>query len=99
MLEGLGKLKTLIFEMLPSVKIIQSAPTVMVDKHNPNENNIDFIKLVEANDLLLIKHPNIKENHLDRYGLYLNHEGTRLAKNLRLCAQNTDMIRIPSRKQ
>ena len=88
MLEELGKLKSLILEMLPSVKIILSAPTIRVDKHNANESNIDFIKLLEANDFLLIKHPNIKENHLDRYGLHVNHDGTRvLAKNLRLCAQ------------
>ena len=82
MLEELDKLKSLSWEMLPSVKIILSAPS------NANENNIDFIKLLETNNSLLIKHPNIKENHLDRYGLHLNHDGTRvLAKNLRLCAQ------------
>ena len=85
MVEELGKL---IWEMLQSVRIIQSAPTITVEKHNPNENNIDFIKLLETNDSLLIKHPNIKENHLDRYDLDLNHDGTRvLAKNLRLCAR------------
>ena len=88
MLEELGKLKSLVWEMLPSVKIILSALTMMVDKHNANENNIDFIKSLETNVSLLIKHSNIKENHLDRYDLHLNHDGTRiLAKNLRLCAQ------------
>ena len=51
--------------MLSSVKIILSAPTIMVDKHNANENNIDFVKSLETNNYLLIKHPNIKENHLD----------------------------------
>ena len=76
MLEELGKLKSLILEMLPSVKIILSAPTIRVDKHNANESNINFINLLEANDFLLIKHLNIKENHLDRYGLHLNHDGT-----------------------
>ena len=74
--------------MLSSVKIVLSAPTIRVDKHNANENNIDFIKLLEINNNVLVKHPNIKENQLDRYGLHLNHDGTRvLAKNLRLCAQ------------
>ena len=74
--------------MLSSVKIVLSAPTIRVDKHNGNENNIDFIKFLEKNNYVLIKRPNIKENHLDRYGLHLNHDGTRvLAKNLRLCAQ------------
>ena len=88
MLEEIGKLKSLIWEMLPSVKIVLSAPTIRVDKHNINENSIDFIKLLETNNYVLIKHPNIKENHLDRYGLHLNYDGTRvLAKNLRLCAQ------------
>ena len=87
-LEELGKLKNLIWEMLPSVKIILSAPTIRVDKHNADENNIDFIKLRETNISLLIKHPNFRENHLDRYCLHLKHDGTRvLAKNLRLCAQ------------
>ena len=50
MLEELGKLKSLILEMLLSVKITLSAPTIRVDKHNANESNIDFIKLLEAND-------------------------------------------------
>ena len=88
MLEELGKLKSLIWDMLPSVKIVLSAPTIRVDKHNVNENNIDFIKLLEANNYVLIKQSRIKESHLDRYGLHLNHDGTRvLAKNLRLCAR------------
>ena len=77
-LEELGKLKNLIWEMLPSVKIILSAPTIRVDKHNADENNIDFIKLRETNISLLIKHPNFRENHLDRYCLHLNHDGTRV---------------------
>ena len=67
MLEKLGQLKSLILEMLPSVKTILSTPTIRVGKHNANENNIDFIKLLETNDYLLIKHPKIKENHLDRW--------------------------------
>ena len=61
MLQELGKLENLIWEMLPSVKIILSALTIRVDKHNANENNIDFIKLLETNNSLLIKHPNIKK--------------------------------------
>ena len=59
MLEELGKLKSLIWEMFPSVKIILSAPTRRVDRHNANENNIDFIKLLETINYLLNKHPNI----------------------------------------
>ena len=59
MLEELGKLKSLIWEMLPSVKIILSAPTRRVDRHNANENNIDFIKLLETINYLLNRHPNI----------------------------------------
>ena len=50
MLEELGKLKNLICEILPSIKIILSAPTIRVDKHNANEKNIDFIKLHETNN-------------------------------------------------
>ena len=74
--------------MLPSVKIILSALTIRVDKHNANENNISVIKLLKTSDSLLIKHPNIKENYLDRYGLHLNHDDTRvLPKNIRLHAQ------------
>ena len=78
MLEELGKVKSLIWKMLPYVKIILSAPTIRVDKHNANEKNINFIKLLETNDDLLIKYPNIKENHLDRYGLHVNHDGTQI---------------------
>ena len=44
MLEELGKLKSLIWEILPFVKIILSAPTIRVNKHNADENDIDFIK-------------------------------------------------------
>ena len=62
MLEELGKLKGLIWEMLTSVKIILSAPTIRTDKHNTNENNIDSVKLLQKNDSLMIKRPNIKEN-------------------------------------
>ena len=99
MLEELGKLKSLIWEMLPSIKIVLSAPTIRVDKHNANENNIDFIKLLETNNYVLIKYPNIKENHLDRYGLHFNHDGTRvLAKNLVCVHKSIDMIRVPSKK-
>ena len=88
MLEELGKLKSLNWEMLPSAKIILSTPTIRVDKYNASENNIDFIKLLETNKHVLIKHPNIKENHLDGCGLRINPDGTRvLAKNLRLCSQ------------
>ena len=49
-LEEFGKLKSLIREMLSSIKIILSAPTIRVDKHNVNKNNIDFIKLLEINN-------------------------------------------------
>ena len=67
MLEELGKLKSLIWEMLPSIGIVLSTATIRADKHNVNENNIDFVKLLETNNYVLIKHPNIKENHLDRW--------------------------------
>ena len=59
MLQELGKLENLIWETLPSVKM--SALTIRVDKHSANENNIDFIKLLETNNSLLIKHPDIKK--------------------------------------
>ena len=62
--------------MLLSVKIILSASTIRVDKHNANENNIDFIKVLVTHDSLLIKHSNIKGKHLDRYDLHLNNDGT-----------------------
>ena len=53
---------SLIWEMLPSVKIILTAPIIRVDKLNANKN-IDFIKLLESNYSLLIKHPNIVEEY------------------------------------
>ena len=55
MLEELGKSKSLIWEMLLSVKIILSASTIRVDKHNANENNIDFIKVLVTYDSLDLK--------------------------------------------
>ena len=39
-LEELDKLKSLIWEMLPTVKIILLALTIKMDKHYSNENNI-----------------------------------------------------------
>ena len=48
MLEELGKLKSLIRELLLSVKIILSAPTIRVDKYSANKKNINFIKLLET---------------------------------------------------
>ena len=87
MLEGLGKVKSLIWKMLPYVKIILSAPTIRVDKHNANEKNINFIKLLETNDDLLIKYQNIKENHLDRFGLHVNHDGTQIIKFKTMCTK------------
>ena len=65
-LEEFGKLKSLIWEMLSSVKTVLSVSAIRGDKHNVNENNIYFIKLLETNNYVLIKHPDIKENHLDR---------------------------------
>ena len=54
LLEELSKLKSFIWEMSPSVKIILSATTIRVNKHNTNENSINFIKLFETNYSLLI---------------------------------------------
>ena len=44
--------------------------------------------MLETKDSLRIKHPNIKENNLDRYGLHLNHDGTRV---LGYAHKSTDM--------
>ena len=52
MLEELGNLTNLIWEMLPFIKIILSARTIKVDKCNANENNIDFFFQIAWNNWL-----------------------------------------------
>ena len=99
MLEQLGKLKSLIWEMLPSVKIILSAPTKRVDKYIANENKIDFIKLPETNDSLLINTRILKKTiWIDMASILTTMAPESLLKILSYVHKSTDMIRIPSRK-
>ena len=49
--------------MLSSVKIVLSAPTIRVDKYNANENNIDFIKLLEINNNVLVNTQTLKKTN------------------------------------
>ena len=89
LLDGILELKKYILERLPSVKLVISAPVLRVDKANANETNLNFIELLKSSELDKIYHPNVTEEHLDRYGLHLNNRGSKvLGKNFISCVQN-----------
>ena len=68
--EEIGKLKQYILEQLPTVKL--------VNKANANLVNAEVTELLRINEKRIITHPNIKEKHLDKYGLHINNIGTRI---------------------
>ena len=62
-----------------------STPTLRTDKPNANLINAEVTELLRTNEEKMITHPNIKEEHLDKYGLHINNIDTRiLAKSLLL---------------
>ena len=84
----IGKLKQYILEQLHTVKLVISTPTLRTDKANANLINTEVTELLRTNEEKIITHPNIKEEHLDEYGLHINSIGTQiLAKSLLLGAQ------------
>ena len=86
--EEIGKLKQYILEQLPTVKLVISTLTLRTDKANANLINAEVTELLRTCEEKIITHPNIKEEHLDKYGLHINNIGTRiLAKTLLLGAQ------------
>lgn len=63
-------------------------PTFRTDKANTNLLNAEVIELLRTNEEKIITHPDIKNEHLDKYGLHINNIDTRiLAKSLLLGAQ------------
>ena len=59
-----------------------------MDKANAKLINAEVTELLRTCEKKIITHPNIKEEHLDQYGLHINNIGTRtLAKSLLLGAQ------------
>ena len=63
-------------------------PTFRTDKANTNLLNAEVIELLRTNEEKIITHPDIKDEHLDKYGLHINNIDTRiLAKSLLLGAQ------------
>ena len=72
-------LRSFILKYLPCSRITILTSVLCVDKANANDINKDF---TESN-LDNISHENIKELHIDEYGLLVNRTGSSiLAKNL-----------------
>ena len=78
--EEIGKLKQYILEQLPIVKLMISTPTLRTDKANANLINAEVTELLRTCKEKVITHPNIKEEHLDKYGLHINNVDTRMPK-------------------
>ena len=82
------KLKQHILEQFSIVTLAISTPTLRTDKANANSINVEVTELLRTCEETVITHPNIKEEHLDKYGLHVNNIGRRiLAKSLLLGAQ------------
>ena len=63
-------------------------PSLRTDKANTNLVNAEVTELLRTNEEKIITHPDIKDEHLDKYGLHINNIDTRiLAKSLLLGAQ------------
>ena len=74
--EEIGKVKQYILEQLPPVKLVISTPALRTDKGNANLVNAEVTELLRSKEEKIITHPNIKEEHLDKYGLHINNIGT-----------------------
>ena len=78
MFHEIQSLRNFILKYLPFVRITISTlvPVLRVDKANANDIN-------KESSLDYISHENIKESHIDEYGLHINRTGSSiLAKNL-----------------
>ena len=59
-----------------------------MDKAKANLINAEVTELLRTSEEKIIGHPNIKEEHLDKFGLHINNIGTQiLAKSILLGAQ------------
>ena len=56
--------------------IVISTPTLRMNKVNANLINSDVTERLRTNEEKIITHPNIKEEHLDKYDLYINNIDT-----------------------
>ena len=56
--------------------IVISTPTLRMNKVNANLINSDIMERLRTNEEKIITHPNIKEEHLDKYDLYINNMDT-----------------------
>ena len=65
-------LRNFILKYLPSSRATISTPVLRVDKANANDINKDFTELFKESNLDYISHENIKELHIDQYGLHVN---------------------------
>ena len=83
MFQDMQSLRNFILKYLPSTRITISTPVLRVDKANANDINKAFTELVKESNLDYISHENIKESHINEYGLHINRTGSSiLAKNL-----------------
>ena len=81
--QEMQSLRNLILKYLPSARITISTPALRADKANANDINKAFTELVKESNLDYISHENIKESHINEYGLHINKTGSSiLAKNL-----------------
>ena len=83
MFHEIQSLRNFILKYFPSVRITISTLVLGVDKANANDINKAFTELVKESNLDYISHENIKESHINEYGLHINRTGSSiLAKNL-----------------
>ena len=83
MFQDMQSLRNFILKYLPSTRITISTPVLRVDKANANDINKAFTELVKESNLDFISHENIKESHINEYGLHINRTGSSiLTKNL-----------------
>ena len=80
--------QSIVLLKLLTVKLVISTLTLKADKANANLINGEVTKLLRTCKKKIITHQNIKEEHLDKYGLLINNIDTRLlVKSLLLGAQ------------
>ena len=79
----LKELRDFILKFLPDVKLIFSTRAIRTDKSNANENNKKLTSCLKKAKFGCMHSTNIREDHLNAYGLHINGYGTRvLGKNL-----------------
>ena len=72
------KLEKICSRTIAHSKINDINPTLRTDKANANLINAEVTELLRTCKEKVITHPNIKEEHLDKYGLHINNVDTRM---------------------